>query len=150
MVMENPYEDPALVLHQAARCAAGSTECFPSTYTTYTDWKSAGKPNCWCGTITAGMSGTPVAWKFQCYGDADNTTSGTPFNYRIYNGDLSKVLSNWRKKITDPTWDRCSDFDHKSSGTPFNYRVYNGDLGRVLSNWRKKDTQLTPQCPIVE
>ncbi len=96
VVMENPYEDPAPVL-SGCTLSAASVDCFPSTYVGYSDWKTLGKPDCWCGTNTAGMKGT-VAWKFQCYGDADNKTQDLSGKYRVYTNDYWKMKSNWKKK----------------------------------------------------
>ena len=109
-------------------------ECLPSTYSTYNDWVALGKPDCWCSA-------------YQCDGDIDGATSGFPFNYRIYNNDLSILVDNWQKKIDDPTLDPCADIDHKSSGFPFNYRVYNNDLSILVDNWTKKDSDLAGDCP---
>jgi hypothetical protein len=114
----------------------------------YSDWKTAGKPDCWCGTNTVGMVGT-VAWKFQCYGDADNQTQDAMGKYRVYTNDYWKIRSNWKKKITDPTWDRCADIDHKSQDAMGKYRVYSNDYWKVKSNWKKKDSQFpgSGDCP---
>lgn len=142
VVMENPNFALSGTL---STCILAGGDCFPSAYTTYTDWKSAGKPNCWCGT-----NGTAPIWKFQCYGDGDNTTE-TLSKYRVYTNDYWKLMSNWKKKITDATWDRCSDFDHKSE-TLSKYRVYTNDYWRMMSNWKKKDSQFpgSGNCPTAE
>jgi hypothetical protein len=116
---------------------SGEVECFPSEYSTYNDWVALGKPDCWCSD-------------YQCDGDIDGATSGFPFNYRIYNNDLSILVDNWQKKIDDPTLDPCADIDHKSSGFPFNYRVYNNDLSILVDNWTKKDADLAGDCPRAE
>jgi plasmid maintenance system killer protein len=107
-----------------------------------------GKPDCWCGTNTVGMSGT-AAWKFQCYGDADNKTQDISGKYRVYTNDYWKIVSNWRKKISDTTLDACADFDHKSQDISGKYRVYTNDYWKMVSNWRKKDSQFTGSgnCP---
>ncbi len=150
VVMENPAESPGLTFSNGALCGcfAACGECFPTTYTSYNDWKTAGKPDCWCGTNTAGMIGT-APWKFQCYGDADNKTQVTGVNYRVYTNDYAKIASNWKKKITDPTLDACADIDHKAQVTGVNYRVYTNDYAKVASNWKKKDSQFpgSGNCP---
>ena len=109
-------------------------DCFPAGYTTYADWVTLGKPGCWCSA-------------YQCDGDADGATSGVPFYYRIYTGDLGLVISNWKRKITATDLNPCADIDHKSSGVPFYYRVYTADLGKIITNWKKKDTALPGDCP---
>jgi len=114
--------------------------CFPSSYSTYFDWLALGKPNCWCG-----IYGNPQ-WPYQCDGDADGVDSGMPFKYRVYGGDVTMLINNWKKKITDPTLDPCADFDHKDSGMPFKYRVYGGDVTTLINNWKKKDTDLPGDC----
>jgi len=148
--MENPGESPGLTVTTAApgQCFVAPTECFPSTYVGYNDWKTMGKPDCWCGTNTVGMSGT-AAWKFQCYGDADNKTQVLGTNYRVYTNDYYKLLSNYKKKITDPALDECADFDHKPQVLGTNYRVYTNDYYRLLSNYKKKDSQFpgSGNCP---
>jgi hypothetical protein len=122
-------------------CGVNSVECFPTSYTTYKDWKTIGKPMCWCGT-----AGTP-AWKYQCDGDAANDTHGLD-KYRVYTNDYNKLLSNWKKKITD-IWDACADIDHKPHGLD-KYRVYTNDYNKMLSNWKKKDSNLSGNCPKTE
>jgi len=146
VVMENPAENPSLTIDT---CAIAPSECFPSSYVGYADWKTMGKPNCWCGTNTAGMSGTPTAWRFQCYGDADNKTQDAVGKYRVYSNDYWKLVSNWKKKITDPTLDACADFDHKSQDAVGKYRVYSNDYWKMVSNWKKRDSQFTGtgNCP---
>jgi len=117
-------------------------DCFPSTFTTYPDWVTYGKPNCWCNSaIKPGATGN-----YQCDGDADGVTSGPPFQYRIYIADLSKVVGNWKKKMGAAGLDPCADIDHKSSGAPFQYRVYIPDLSGVVGNWKKKDANLPGNC----
>jgi hypothetical protein len=114
--------------------------CFPSWYTTYQDWLTYGKPNCWCG-----IYGTPP-WPYQCDGDADGAVYG--YNkYRVYNPDLTLLINNWKKKIDDPTINPCADIDHKGYG--FNkYRVYNPDLTILINNWKRKDfPDLPANCP---
>jgi len=106
-------------------------DCY--TGTDIAGWTTMGKPACWCAS-------------YHCYGDADLKTSGAPFNYRIFTGDMGKITSNWKRKITDTALDPCADVDHKSSGAPFNYRVFTGDMGKVTSNWKKKDSNFTALC----
>ena len=113
------------------------TDCFPSDNNSYNDWVTMGKPDCWCAS--------PYGNGYQCDGDADNATE-TLLKYRIYNNDYWKLMSNWRKKITDPTLDACADIDHKDE-TALKYRVYNNDYWKMMSNWRKKDSQLPGNCP---
>jgi len=109
-------------------------DCFPSSYSTYNDWVTLGKPNCWCDP-------------YQCDGDADGVTSGFPFNYRIFTGDLALIVANWQKKADDLTLDPCADIDHEDSGFPFYYRVFTGDLSILVANWQKKDANLAGNCP---
>jgi len=113
--------------------------CFPSWYSTYPDWLAYGKPNCWCG-----IYGNPQ-WPYQCDGDADGKDSGVPFRFRVFTGDLTMIVNNWRKKID--TADPCADVDHKDSGVPFRFRVFTGDLTMIVNNWRKKDGDLPGDCP---
>jgi len=113
--------------------------CFPSWYSTYEDWLSLGKPNCWCG-----IYGNPT-WPYQCDGDANNKTE-TFFKYRIYIKDLNIIVANWKKKIDDPTLNPCADIDHKPE-TFFKYRVYINDLNTIVGNWKKKDADLPGNCP---
>jgi hypothetical protein len=115
--------------------------CLPCDYTTYWDWLTLGKPNCWCG-----IYGKPP-WPYQCDGDADNLTEGTVTKYRVYAKDLSILVANWKKKIADPTLNPCADFDHKAEGVVTKYRVYTKDLAKIVENWKKKDAQLPGNCP---
>jgi len=107
-------------------------ECFPWTYSTYNDWVTLGKPDCWCSA-------------YQCDGDADGGTSGYQ-KYRIYGPDFTILVANWQKKIADPTLDPCADFDHKPSGYQ-KYRVYGPDFTILVNNWMKKDAALPGDCP---
>jgi hypothetical protein len=116
-----------------------ASDCFPSTNTTYDDWRALGSPSCWCNP-------------YQCDGDADGINSGVPYYYRIYTGDVGQIIANWRKKIDDPALNPCADIDHISSGAPYYYRVYTGDIGRIIATWRRKDagtggTALPGNCP---
>jgi len=138
----NPIPDTNLVL------ATGTGEvnfpdCFPcwSPYTVqFNQWKTSLKPICWCGKST-------VSWKYQCDGDADGKNSGAPYNYRVYNADLTLLKKAWQKKVTDPNFSACANFDHKTSGSPYNYHVYNTDLTILKSMWQKKDTAFPGDCP---
>lgn len=141
VVLENAAE-PTVDL-QGCQVQKGSGICFPSGNAQYADYMAyvnAGlDPSCWCAP--------PNGSGYQCDGDADGVTSGVPFQYRVFTGDLSKVISNWRKKIDDPALDPCADVDHKDSGIPFRYRVFTGDLAIIISNWRAKDAGLAGDCP---
>jgi hypothetical protein len=107
-------------------------ECIKSDWSTYNDWLAMGSPDCWCDP-------------YQCDGDADGGTE-TFFKYRVYGKDLSAVVDNWKKKITDATLDPCADIDHKPE-TFFKYRVYGNDLATVVGNWKAKDGDLPGDCP---
>ena len=129
--------DPAVAANvQLNDCAVtiGQSDSFPSNYTTYDDWVALGKPDCW-------------STKYQCDGDIDGSTSGFPFNYRVFTGDLALIVNNWKKKIDDPTLDPCADIDHKDSGFPFKYRVFTSDLAIIVANWKKKDADFPGDCP---
>jgi hypothetical protein len=122
-------------------------DCFPCwmPYTVqYNQWKSNLKPICWCGKST-------TSWKYQCDGDADGKTSGSPNQYRVYTGDLTLLKKAWQKKVTEPNWIplgyACANFDHKTSGSPNNYHVYTADLTILKSMWQKKDAALPGDCP---
>jgi len=120
----------------------GPADCFPSTFATYADWVTYGKPKCWCNKAI-----DPTATgNYQCEGDADGITSGAPFQYRIYTGDLNAVVANWKKKMGAAGLNPCADIDHKSSGAPFQYRVYTADLNKVVGNWKKKDAAFPGNC----
>ncbi len=117
-------------------------DCFPcwQPYAVqYTQFVANLKPPCWCGKSAA-------SWKFQCDGDADGKTSGSPYNYRVFTGDLTILKKAWQKKTTEPNWIpvgyACANFDHKTSGSPYNYHVFTGDLTILKSNWQKKDTAM--------
>jgi len=100
------------------------------------DWVAYGKPASWCNA-------------YQCDGDADGVTSGAPFNYRIYSGDLNLVVANWKKTMVGYPGNGlnpAADVDHKSSGAPFNYRVYSGDLNLVVANWKKLTNVFPGDC----
>lgn len=127
------------VLGSRADIGADEYACFPTNNIGYTDWLTMGGPNCWCAK--------PIGSGYQCDGDADGKKSAPPDNYRIYTGDLSLIVSNWHKTITDPTLNPCADIDHKSSGAPFYYRVDDADLAIIIANWKKKDSGLPCNCP---
>jgi hypothetical protein len=114
-------------------------ECFPNGYSTYNDWVTLGKPNCWCAP--------PHGSGYQCDGDADGKDSGGLTRYRVFTGDLSLIVANWKKKAGDATLDPCADIDHKDSGGITKYRVFTGDLSVLVANWKKKETQLPGNCP---
>jgi hypothetical protein len=135
VVLTDPAVSPTVDLTGATLVVIGPTDCFPSTNSTFNDWVTMGKPDCWC-------------WKYQCDGDTDNATE-TALKYRIYTNDLTIVVNNWKKKLTDTGWNVCADVDHKGE-TALKYRVYNGDLGKVVGNWKKKDAQLAGDCPRAE
>jgi hypothetical protein len=113
--------------------------CFPCTYSTYGDWLAFGKPDCWCAP--------PNGRGYQCDGDADGKDSGGLTKYRVFTGDLTLIVANWKKKAGDATLDPCADIDHKDSGGLTKYRVFTGDLTRLVTNWKKKDAQLPGNCP---
>ncbi|MFQ6034772.1 MAG: hypothetical protein ACE5NM_02860 [Sedimentisphaerales bacterium] len=133
VVLTDPSVAPNV---QATGCAVtvGQPDSFPSSYSTYNDWVALGKPDCW-------------NTKYQCDGDADGQTSGFPFNFRVFTGDLALIVDNWKKKIDDPTLDPCADIDHKDSGFPFEFRVFTADLAKIVANWKKTDTELPGDCP---
>jgi hypothetical protein len=113
--------------------------CFPCTYSTYNDWLTLGKPDCWCEP--------PYGSGYQCDGDADGVDSGGINKFRVFTGDLSLIVANWRKKAGDPALDPCADIDHKDSGGINKFRVFTGDLSTLVANWRKKDAALPGDCP---
>jgi len=119
------------------------TDCFPSTFTTYNDWKTMGKPSCWCNNTLGGTG------SYQCDGDAATNQEGLS-KYRVYTTDLGVVIANWKKKISNypATLNPCADVDHKYEGLS-KYRVYTVDLGRVIANWKKKDTGLPANCGLL-
>ncbi len=110
------------------------TDCFPNTFTTYADWVSYGKPDCWCNSaVKATAKGD-----YQCDGDA----SGNPYlttGWRVYTDDLNIVAANWKRKMAPaaPAADPCADISHKGYLTT-GWRVYTDDLNIVAANWKKK------------
>jgi hypothetical protein len=142
IVLTDPTVSPTVIINGclvtinqlADNIPANGSDCFPVTFSTYSDWVALGKPACWCS-------------KYQCDGDADGKTSGFPFNYRVFTADLALVVDNWKKTIDDPTLNPCADIDHKDSGFPFRYRVFTTDLAKIVANWKKTDADLPGNCP---
>ena len=137
IVMEDAAEvDPCEV------CYMFVTDCFPSTFTTYPDWVTYGKPDCWCNSaIKPSATGN-----YQCDGDGDNGVQ-TYYKYRIYTNDLNLLIPNWKKKIADAN--PCADYAHDAQ-TYYKYRVYTNDLQKLIDNWKKKDADLPGNCPRAE
>jgi hypothetical protein len=148
VVLTNPSLDPTVTLTGCTVVCAQVVDCFPSTYTTFNDWKTLNKPNCWCGIYWAQDPDPLKKWRFQCDGDADGATEGAVKN-RVYLADLNLLIANWKKKIADPTLNPCADIDHKPEGAVKN-RVYLADLNIVIANWKKKDAGLPGNCPRAE
>jgi hypothetical protein len=146
-------------------CNAYLSTCGNTADPNWANWVSAGRPDCWCKAVTTAAD--PNGSGYQCDGDADGATSGSPYNYRVYNGDLNYLTGNWKKKAADLTNDpnvilagklkinsACANFSHKSSGSPYNYRVYNADLNILTANWKKLNSssvtatnKLPGNCP---
>jgi len=120
----------------ASAPASATTDCFLSTFATYNDWVTMGKPACWCAPAKG--SG------YQCYGDIDGKVEGVG-KFRVSNNDFTILMANWNKKITDATLNPCADVDHKSEGVG-KFRVSLNDYNILISNWNKKDSQLTQNC----
>jgi len=150
VVLEDASE---ATLNPAQVCIPGPgviTDCFPSSFTTYADWVSYGKPKCWCNTA----SGDPLATgNYQCDGDA----SGNPYlttGWRVYTDDLSIVAGNWKRKMAPaaPAADPCADLSHKGYLTT-GWRVYTDDLSILAANWKKKagtpPTGLAGDCGLI-
>ncbi|KPL25441.1 MAG: hypothetical protein AMJ75_00920 [Phycisphaerae bacterium SM1_79] len=110
----------------------GAAGCLPDSYSTYSDWLTLGRPDCWCAP-------------YQCDGDADGVTQGIR-RYRITSNDLDIVNKNWKKIIDDPTLDPCADIDQKPQGFQ-KYRVMSNDLAILIANWKKTDADLAGDCP---
>jgi len=110
-------------------------DCFPSTFTTYADWVTYKKPNCWCQP--------PKGSGYQCDGDGDGLTEGA-LKYRVFSKDLGVMVSQWKKAIALVT-NPCADFDHKAEGA-LKYRVFSKDLGILVAKWKKKDVDLPGNC----
>ena len=139
VVLETAAE-PGEVELLGAEITTVGPDCFPDSFSTYPMWETLGKPDCWCAP--------PFGSGYQCEGDADGVTSPPPFRFRIFSGDLGKIVDNWRKKAGDATLNPCADIDHKASPPPFRFQVFSGDLGVIVDNWRAKDTdaRLTGLC----
>jgi hypothetical protein len=109
-------------------------DCFPSSFTTYTDWVNYGKPDCWCNSaVKATAKGD-----YQCDGDV----SGAPYlttGWRVYTDDLNILAANWKLKMApaSPAADPCADVSHKGYLTT-GWRVYTDDLNILAANWKKK------------
>jgi len=118
--------------------------CYPTDDPAYADFVQYKKRNfnqvdCWCAP--------PYGSGYQCDGDIDGETSGYPYYYRVYTGDLNRIITNWLKRISDPTLDPCADIDHTAPSLRANYRVDVGDLGILKANWKKTDAELAGDCP---
>jgi hypothetical protein len=136
VVLENAAE---ATMSPAEVCWNKITDCFPSGFTTYADWVTYGKPDCWCNTAIK-----PTATgNYQCDGDGDGKTEGA-LKYRVFSKDLGVMVSQWKKKIAEVT-DPCADFDHKAEGA-LKYRVFSKDLGVLVAKWKKKDVDLPGNC----
>jgi hypothetical protein len=156
-------------LTKTVDCNAYLSICYASGSTSdanWNNWKSMGRPDCWC-KAKAATSGEPNGSGYQCDGDADGATSGAPFNYRVFTGDLAMITNNYKKTTAQITADpnvslagrlkvhsACGDIDHKTSGAPFNYRVFTADLAVVTGNYKKLNSstvtatnRLPGNCP---
>lgn len=91
-----------------------------------------------------------AAWArpYQCVGDIMNNTEVFMQNYRVYISDLNELLTNWKKKIDDPTLNPAADVAHNQEVFMQNYRVYISDLNKMLENWKKKDAELDGNCNV--
>jgi hypothetical protein len=118
----------------------------------WSNWVSVGRPDCWCRP--------PWGSGYQCDGDVDGCTSGMPFNYRVFTGDTTIAINNYKKTAAQLTADpnvviycghkivgACADIDHKSTGAPFNYRVFTNDLMIIINNYRVPASRLPDSCP---
>jgi hypothetical protein len=140
VVLTDPAVTPTVNLTGATNVPVKPTAgCFPSANSAYNDWVTLGKPNCWCAK--------PDGSGYQCDGDADGIDSGGINKFRVFTGDLSLIVANWRKKAGDATLNACADIDHKDSGGINKFRVFTGDLTILVNNWRKKDAALAGDCP---
>jgi hypothetical protein len=138
VVLTDPAVTPTVNLTGATNVPVKPTAgCFPSANSAYNDWVALGKPNCWCAK--------PDGSGYQCDGDADGKVTAVT-NYRVYTGDLTLIVNNWKKKAGDATLDPCADLDHKAAAVT-NYRVYTSDLTVLVNNWKKKDADLAGNCP---
>jgi hypothetical protein len=140
VVLTDPAVTPTVDRTGATNVAVKAvTDCFPGANSAYNDWVLLGKPDCWCAK-TKGSG-------YQCDGDADGIDSGGLNKFRVFTGDLSLIVANWRKKAGDATLDPCADIDHKDSGGLNKFRVFTTDLTILVNNWRKKDAALAGDCP---
>jgi hypothetical protein len=131
-------EDAAEV-DQREVCYMFVTDCFPSTFTTYPDWVTYGKPDCWCNSaIKPSATGN-----YQCDGDGDGAVYGYQ-KYRVYSPDLTLLVNNWKKTIAQGP-NPCADYDHKAYGYQ-KYRVYSPDLTILVNKWKKTDSGLPGNC----
>jgi hypothetical protein len=124
--------------------------CFPSWYTTYQDWLTYGKPDCWCNS--ADIPGTiPVsqqeydAGDYQCDGDTNTDWQNAFLKWRISAIDLNRLIASWKLPIA--TADPCADVDHVWQNPFLKWRVSATDLNILISNWKKDASQLPGNCP---
>jgi hypothetical protein len=129
VVLESAAEVQNLVLPDCVTYGSGCN--FPASNTTYNDWVTYGKPECWCNP-------------YQCDGDTDGATQGLG-KYRVFTNDLQVLIDNWQKKIGDNP-NPCGDVDHKPQGLG-KYRIFTNDLQVLIDNWQKKDGGLPGDCP---
>jgi hypothetical protein len=139
VVLTDPAVSPTVNLTEAIKHIVPVLACFPQANSAYNDWVLLGKPDCWCAK--------PKGVGYQCDGDADGVDSGGINKFRVFTGDLSLIVANWRKKAGDATLNACADIDHKDSGGINKFRVFTGDLSILVANWRKKDAALPGDCP---
>ena len=108
-------------------------QCFPVAFTTYADWVTLGKPDCWCNSARGGTG----AGDYQCDGDADGEYENAYYKWQIYMADYYLVSGNWKKQIDDPTLDPCADIDHKYENAYYKWRVSMPDYYKVTNNWKR-------------
>lgn len=121
-------------------------DCFPSTYSTYADWVTYGKPDCWCNSADIVGRVPDQLGDYQCDGDTDGKTEGILTKYRVSLKDLNQLIPDWKKKMAaNPN--PCNDVDHKAEGILTKYRVSLNDLNIIIANWKKKDAALPGDCP---
>ena len=113
------------------------SDCFPSTYSTYSDWVALGRPICWCAK--------PKGSGYQCDGDAENVAQEAAA-HQVYINDLVCVIESWKKTVTDAGFNACCDFDHRAE-TVAGHRVYINDLNILITNWKKTSAELPGNCP---
>jgi len=132
----------------ASDCNSTLSTCYRGGNTAdpnWAQWVSLGRPDCWCGT--------PKGSIYQCDGDSDGAKYGS---WRIYSGDLTLLVNNWKKTAAELAADpnmsgttlkivgACADTDHKAYGT---YRVYTADLTKLTSQWKAPDANFPGNCP---